>query len=296
MRASSVSICAAAPSLRAGPAFAVGGDRGEPPRGNFGLARQRLRFRAHLGELRALAFDLAAHRGEPAPRYLPPAASAASARSASLASGARFVAARRQSRLRLAERRQARGVAARSRARPRPGARARRAASCWSSRQRARAAVSAAAVAATSASAAATACCLASTSRAHRLQLRLDVGEPVLAGEAPAGAGRRIGGDRKSVPAPEVAVARDQPLAGLEHRRQARGVRALDHADLREASRQLLRRLDVPAERLARHPAAPDRRDRWRRRPSAWARRDRSEPRGRRRARRRARPRNPCRR
>ena len=84
----------------------------------------------------------------------------------------------------------------------------------------------------------------------HRLQLRLDVGEPVLAGEAPAGAGRRIGGDRESVPAPEVAVTRDQPLAGLEHRRQARGVRALDHADLREASRQLFRRLDVPAERL----------------------------------------------
>jgi len=44
--------------------LAVGGDRGEPPRGNLRFARQRLRFRAHLGKTRALAFDLAARAGK----------------------------------------------------------------------------------------------------------------------------------------------------------------------------------------------------------------------------------------
>src|SRR5439155_2723067 len=34
---------------------------------------------------------------------------------------------------------------------------------------------------------------------AHRLQLRFDVGEPVLAGEAARRTGRRIGGDREAV-------------------------------------------------------------------------------------------------
>src|SRR5262249_36099814 len=37
------------------------------------------------------------------------------------------------------------------------------------------------------------------------LQLGLDIGEPVLAGKAPRRTGRRIGGDRKAVPAPEIA-------------------------------------------------------------------------------------------
>ncbi len=59
---------------------------------------------------------------------------------------------------------------------------------------------------------------------AHRLQFGLDVGEPVLAGEPPRGAGRRIGGDREPVPAPEIAVARDQPLSGLEQLGETLGV------------------------------------------------------------------------
>ena len=73
---------------------------------------------------------------------------------------------------------------------------------------------------------------------AHRLQLGFDVGEAVLAGEPAGGAGRRIGRDREAVPAPEVAVLGDEPLAGLEQRHEARRVGALDHADLREAARQ----------------------------------------------------------
>src|SRR5262249_3093877 len=44
---------------------------------------------------------------------------------------------------------------------------------------------------------------------------------------------------RKTVPPPIVAVAAHQPLPGLELRRQARPVAALDDADLREPPRQL---------------------------------------------------------
>src|SRR5262249_52927556 len=94
------------------PGFALGGDRGEPPRGTLPLPRQRLCFRAHLGEPRALAFDLAARAGklrldicsrrqrfERALRLVAPCG--------------RLVAVRRQSRRRLAQRREARRVAAR---------------------------------------------------------------------------------------------------------------------------------------------------------------------------------------
>ena len=148
------------------------------------------------------------------------------------------VAACRQSRLGLAERREPRRAAARLafglrmrsraasasvlqlaplvRARPRPRRRQ-----------------------ATSASACATACCLASTLAAHGLQFCFDVGKPVLAGEPAGGAGRRIGGDRETVPAPEIALARNQALAGLEQLDDARGVFARDHADLRKTPREL---------------------------------------------------------
>ena len=46
------------------PGLPVGADGGEPAVGELGLARQRLRLGAHLGELRALAFDLGADVGE----------------------------------------------------------------------------------------------------------------------------------------------------------------------------------------------------------------------------------------
>src|SRR5262249_12947763 len=91
------------------PGWAIGGDRGQPPRRNLRFARQRLRFRAHLGETRALAFDLATRAGklrldicgrrqrfERALRLVAP--------------GGRLVAVRRQSRRRLAQRREARRV------------------------------------------------------------------------------------------------------------------------------------------------------------------------------------------
>ena len=64
---------------------------------------------------------------------------------------------------------------------------------------------------------------------AHDAQLRLDVGEAVAAGEAACRPGRRIGGDGEAVPAPQIALLRHQPLAGLElagdARRRRRGRR-----------------------------------------------------------------------
>ncbi len=83
-----------------------------------------------------------------------------------------------------------------------------------------------------------------------RQQLRFDIGEAVLAGEPPCRARRRIRGDRESVPTPEVAVPGSQPLAGLEQGDETRCVGAVDHADLREAAREFVRRLDVLAEQL----------------------------------------------
>ena len=43
----------------------------------------------------------------------------------------------------------------------------------------------------------------------------LDVGKAIAAGEPPCRRGRRIGGDREAVPAPQVTFLRHQPLAGL---------------------------------------------------------------------------------
>ena len=130
----------------------------------------------------------------------------------------------------------------------------------------------------------------AATSSASMSERRLRCGEPARR------AGRRMGGGGKAVPAPEIAVARDQPLAGLEQAGEPRAIGALDHADLRETARQLRRRLHVLGERLARRPAAPDRTDRPRRPSSAWRGTGRPARRDRRRARRRARSRSPSRR
>src|SRR5262249_54042633 len=70
----------------------------------------------------------------------------------------------------------------------------------------------------------------------HGLELGLDLSEAVLAGQTARRAGRRIGGDREAVPAPEVALARYQALAGLKRRHEACGMFALDHSDLRQPS------------------------------------------------------------
>ena len=64
-------------------------------------------------------------------------------------------------------------------------------------------------------------------------------------GKPPRCAGRRMRRDDKTVPAPQIALVRDEPLAGLEHAGKPRAVGALDDADLGEAARQFGGRFDV---------------------------------------------------
>ena len=82
------------------------------------------------------------------------------------------------------------------------------------------------------------------------LQLVLDVDQPRALGKPPRRAGRRVRRRDKSVPAPDVAFQRHQPLAGLELRHQLRAALSRDDADLRQTARQLDRRLDMRGERL----------------------------------------------
>jgi hypothetical protein len=58
-----------------------------------------------------------------------------------------------------------------------------------------------------------------------------------------------MGSNGESVPAPEIAFRRYQPLAGLEHRNKLRALGAIDDADLCEAARQFRRCLDVLRQR-----------------------------------------------
>ena len=74
-------------------------------------------------------------------------------------------------------------------------------------------------------------------------ELAFDRLQAAALGEAPRCAGRRMCSGGKTVPAPKVAIARDQPLAGLEHRREAGAVASLHHADLGKAPRKLRRSL-----------------------------------------------------
>ncbi len=76
-------------------------------------------------------------------------------------------------------------------------------------------------------------------------KLAFDRQKPAAFGEPPRRAGRGMGGDGKTVPAPEIAFARHQPLPRLEHRGQARSFGAVDHADLGEAALEFGRRFDI---------------------------------------------------
>ena len=82
------------------------------------------------------------------------------------------------------------------------------------------------------------------------LQFVFDIDQPRALGETPRRAGRRMRRGDKSVPAPDVAFQRHQPLAGLELRHQLRAALFGDDADLRETPRQFRRRLDMGGERL----------------------------------------------
>ena len=84
---------------------------------------------------------------------------------------------------------------------------------------------------------------------AGRLQLGLDLGEAGALGQTPRGAGRRMRGGGEAVPAPQVAFARHQPLAGLELAGEAGAGFLVDDADLIEPARQLAGRLDAAEQR-----------------------------------------------
>ena len=81
--------------------------------------------------------------------------------------------------------------------------------------------------------------------RARGYDFAIDVGQAAALREAARGAGRRMRVGGKAVPAPEIAVARNQALAGLEQAGESRAIGALDHADLGETARKLRRRLHV---------------------------------------------------
>ena len=133
-------------------------------------------------------------------------------------------------------------------------------ASRWAARQASRAALSAAAAAFSSASAVFQRLALGGGVDAGLLQFVLDIDQARALGETPRGAGRRMRGGDKAVPAPDVAFGRHQPLAGLELRHQFRAALLRHDADLRQAARQLGRRLRHGRRAARRRRAAPDRR------------------------------------
>ena len=71
-----------------------------------------------------------------------------------------------------------------------------------------------------------------------------------LLGEAPGCPGRRIGRDGKTIPTPEIPVARDEPLSRLELRHESGCLLAGHHADLQKPAGELLRCFHVLAESL----------------------------------------------
>ena len=84
---------------------------------------------------------------------------------------------------------------------------------------------------------------------ASRLELAFDGLEPAAFGEPARRASRRMRGGGKAVPAPIVAFARHQPLAGLEQCSKLRSGGAIDDADLRQTAGELRRRLNVLRQR-----------------------------------------------
>ena len=82
------------------------------------------------------------------------------------------------------------------------------------------------------------------------LQLVFDIDQARAFGQTPRGAGRRVRGRDKTVPAPDVAFQRHQPLAGLQLRHQFRAALLRHDADLRQTARQFGRRLDMGGKRF----------------------------------------------
>ncbi len=85
---------------------------------------------------------------------------------------------------------------------------------------------------------------------ARRLGFAFKVAEAILFRQAPRRGARRFGRGDETVPAPEVAFERDQPLAGLEFLRKPLAIGARDHSDLSQAAGERRRRGDARAKRI----------------------------------------------
>ena len=86
--------------------------------------------------------------------------------------------------------------------------------------------------------------------RLRRRHLGFQFGQPVAASQPLRGGARRIGRGDVAVPAPQVAFAADQPLAGPQHGLQARPVGALDQPGQRQAAGEHRRRPHMGGKRF----------------------------------------------
>ena len=235
--------------LALAPRGGVGGDGGETALGQFDLARQRLRLGPHLGEAGAIVGDPGAHGGEIGGELI-------GGRQLGERGGG-FFAGRAglgktggEPRLRLGQRRAPRGQAvdlALGGGMPvarRVGLALQLAAAVARGRLRLggggdlRFGGSGGGAA-------------GFELRAGDGEFGLDIGEAIAFGEPARRAGRRVGGGGKAVPAPQIALAGDEPLAGLQKLRQPRAVGAAGDADLGQPAPEFARRLgDVAGERL----------------------------------------------
>ncbi len=80
---------------------------------------------------------------------------------------------------------------------------------------------------------------------ASLLQFGLDIDEPRALGQPSCRARRRMRRRDETIPAPQVAFRRHQPLAGLQLRDQLRAALAADDANLCETPRQFRRCADM---------------------------------------------------
>ncbi len=230
------------------PFVAFAGDRLQAAIGEFRFARQRLRFRAHLCGEPSVAVDLGAHVGEPG-FGLEARRQFVQRRVGTLMGALHLEAVGGNSAVRLGERRSPRRVAV--------------------DLAFGRGMAFAGGVGLALGGAPGVACRGLGRGRglqrglgalqrlplgagvdAGLLQLVLYVDEARALGEPPRRAGRRVRSRDESVPAPDVAFERHQPLAGLELRHQLRAAVARDDADLRQPARQLDRGIDMGRQRV----------------------------------------------
>ena len=90
--------------------------------------------------------------------------------------------------------------------------------------------------------------------------LGVELGEPVLLGKTQRGGRRRVGAGDVAVPAPQGAVAADEPLARTQRRLEAQAVRLRHHADLRQPALEFRRGRYDAGTGPRRPPARADRR------------------------------------